>query len=193
VTVNGDEVSAGVSGYLNLTRQWKDGDRIILSLDMRGRVMRAPGNANQLAVMHGPVVLALDSRHVKETNQNLWLLHEGYNWKFDPQWKIDYALLKTVSDFPEEMYIDLKPVVPAPYGTWMAFEVPFLERPTHFVNHKKTTLVMCDYASAGNQYSEDNLFRVWMPQPLFLNYLYPRESWRILYNKEGDRPQFPQP
>ncbi len=192
ISVNGDVVSASANGYVSIDREWKDGDKVAISLDMRGRVILAPGNANQMAVMRGPVVLALDNRLVKEENQNLWLLHEGYDWKFDQQWKIDYALLKPVSSFPHEMYIDLVPVSPAPEGVWMAFEVPFLFRPTHFPKHKITPLVMCDYASAGNQYSEDNLFRVWMPQPMFMNYMYPRESWRILYNKEGDRPRFPE-
>lgn len=191
VWVNGDLVEANAKGYLRLSREWKEGDKVKLSLDMRGSVLKAPGNTNQMAVMRGPVVLALDNRFVKEKNYNLWLLHDGYNWKYDQSWKIDYALLKPVSSFPEEMYIDLKPVNPSPAGVWMAFEVPFLYRPTHFVNHKKETLVMCDYASAGNQYSTENLFRVWMPQPMFLNYLYPKDSWRVLYQKEGDRPGFP--
>lgn len=191
VWVNGDLVEANASGYLQLGREWKDGDKVKLSLDMRGRVLKAPGNPNQMAVMRGPVVLALDSRFVKEKSYNLWLLHDGYNWKHDQSWKIDYALLEPVSSFPQEMYIDLNPVNPLPDGVWMAFEVPFLYRPTHFVNHKKESLVMCDYASAGNQYSTENLFRVWMPQPLFLNYLYPKDSWRVLYQKDGDRPKFP--
>ncbi|MEI7422030.1 MAG: beta-L-arabinofuranosidase domain-containing protein [Prolixibacteraceae bacterium] len=191
VTVNGDVVEVNPSGYLKINRDWKEGDKVKLSLDMRGRVLKAPGNPNQMAVMRGPVVLALDNRFVKEDNHNLWLLHNGYNWKYDQAWKIDYALLEPVSSIPDEMYIELKPVNPAPAGVWMAFEVPFLYRPTHFVNHKKETLVMCDYASAGNQYSTENLFRVWMPQPLFLNYLYPKNSWRVLYQKDGDRPGFP--
>ncbi len=191
VTVNGDVFEANPNGYLKINRDWKVGDKVKLSLDMRGRVVKAPGNPNQMAIMRGPVVLALDNRFVKEQNHNLWLLHNGYNWKHDQTLKIDYALLEPVSSFPEEMYIDLKPVNPTPAGVWMAFEVPFLYRPTHFVNHKKETLVMCDYASAGNQYSCENLFRVWMPQPLFLNYLYPENSWRVHYQKDGDRPEFP--
>ncbi|HQQ00820.1 MAG TPA: glycoside hydrolase family 127 protein, partial [bacterium] len=191
VWVNGDAVDTNARGYFRLDREWKDGDIVRLMLDMRGRVIKAPGNPNQMAVMRGPVVMALDNRFVKRDDHNLWLLHDGYNWKHDQAWKIDYALLEPVSSIPDEMYIDMKPVDPPPAGVWMAFEVPFLRRPTHFVNHKREMLVMCDYASAGNQYSAENLFRVWMPQPLFLNYLYPENSWRVLYQKEGERPEFP--
>ena len=191
VTINNDKVSSNANGYLNIEREWKDGDKIKLVLGMHGRVIKAPGSPNQMAVMRGPIVLALDNRLVKEENKNLWLLHNGFNWKHNQAWKIDYALLEPVSTFADEIYIDLKSVFPAPDGVWMAFEVPFLYRPTHFVNHKKETLVMCDYASAGNIYSSENLFRVWMPQPMFLNYLFPKNSWRVLYQNEGERPLFP--
>jgi hypothetical protein len=37
-------------------------------------------------------------------------------------------------------------------GAWMAFEVE--------------GLIFCDYASAGNAFSEQNTFRTWLPQPL---------------------------
>jgi uncharacterized protein len=173
VRVNGDVMNARPGSYFNLTREWKSGDKITLSLDMRGRVITAPSNRNQMAVMRGPIVLALDSRLTEQKDENVWLLHEGYEWKRDPQWNIDYALLKPVSSFPDQMYLDLIPVEPAPEGFWMAFEVPFLIRPSHFVDHKKTTLVMTDYASAGNLFSDESLFRVWLPQPLYLNYAFP--------------------
>jgi hypothetical protein len=51
---------------------------------------------------------------------------------------------------------------------------------------------MCDYASAGNQYSSKNLFRVWLPQPLFMNDIFPENTWRILYREGTTRPEIPQ-
>jgi len=50
---------------------------------------------------------------------------------------------------------------------------------------------MCDYASAGNEYSSDNLFRVWLPQPLYMNDIFPKDTWRILYREGEKRPVFP--
>jgi uncharacterized protein len=173
VTINGDEIAAQPGSYFQIEREWKDGDKITLSLDMRGRIITSPASKNQMAVMRGPVVLALDERLVKQQDQNVYLLHEGHEWKRDPQWQMDYALLKPVSSFPEQMYIDLVPVETDQDAFWMTFEVPFLIRPSHFVNHEKTTLVMCDYASAGNLFSNESLFRVWLSQPLYLKYIYP--------------------
>jgi hypothetical protein len=50
---------------------------------------------------------------------------------------------------------------------------------------------MCDYASAGNQYSSSNLFRVWMPQPMFMNNVFSKETWKLLQNKK-ERPKVPE-
>jgi hypothetical protein len=190
IMVNSDTIEYGGSGYLKLNREWKNGDRIQLTLDLRGRVLTAPGSKNQLAIMRGPIVLAMDNRFIKEENKNLWLLHDQLNWKHNNAWNIDYVLLPPVSDFPEEMYVDLKPVDNCPHDVWMAFEVPFLYRPTHFSNHRKTSLVLIDYASAGNQYSESDLFRVWMPQPMFMNDIFPKNTWTILYEGK-ERPKIP--
>lgn len=191
VEVNGNAVECNNTGYLKINREWKNGDKIILTLDMRGRIMHAQNNVNQMAIMRGPIVLALDNRLVKEDSQNLWLLHDGYKWIYDKAFKIDYALLEPVSDINKVKYIDIKPVESLPVNIWMGFEVPFLIRPTHFIGHKKTKLIMCDYASAGNQYSPTNLFRVWLPQPMFMNTIFPKETWKLLQNKK-ERPKVPE-
>jgi uncharacterized protein len=118
-------------------------------------------------------------------------LHDEYKWKHDDAWNIDYALLKSTSEFPDKMLIDLKPVDTKSGDVWMAFEVPFLYRPTHFSKHEKRSLILCDYLSAGNQYTEDNLFRVWMPQPLFMNSIFPENSWPLLYYTSDKRAEVP--
>lgn len=181
IQINEDTINYKGSGYFKLTREWKDGDKIQLTLDLRGRILTAPGDKNQLAIMRGPIVLAMDNRFIKEENKNLWLFTDQFIWKHDKGWDIDYVLLPTVSeDYSKESYIDLKPIDNYSDKVWMAFEVPFLYRPTHFSNHKKISLVLCDYTSAGNLYSENNLFRVWMPQPMFMNDIFPRNTWHIL-------------
>jgi hypothetical protein len=52
----------------------------------------------------------------------------------------------------------LKRGVPA--GIRLAIEVPF------DVNNKRVNLRLCDYASAGNTWSEASTLCVWLPQPL---------------------------
>ena len=190
--VNGKIMEARPGEYLAIDRVWEDGDRILLELDMRGRIIQAPGNVNDLAVMRGPVVLALDKRMVEEQPYNLWLYPDSTRWQFkDELGGLKYVLPDTVDRTARERYISIEPVSDKPSGIWMAFRVPFLYRYTHFFGHEVRHLLMCDYASAGNRYSEENLFRVWLPQPLFMNNVFPEETWKILYPGE-ERPGFTQ-
>jgi len=193
LTVNGEAITAEAGTYAKIHRNWNKGDRIHLELDLRGRIIRAPGNVNDVAVMRGPVVLALDNRMVHAQNYNLWILADSTSWTYkDELGGLKYVLPKPcpTAESPDQ-YIDLTPVSNKPPNVWMAFEVPFLYRYTHFFDHRQINLIMCDYASAGNQYDEENLFRVWLPQPLYMNDLFPKNTWRILY-REGDiRPEIP--
>ncbi len=193
ILVNDEEIDCAPGTYASITREWKPGDVIRVELDFRGRIIRAPGSVNDLAVMRGPVVLALDNRLVQKQNYNLWLLPQGTSWTSKNELGgLSYVLPKPcrTADAPEE-YIELIPVAGKPEGVWMAFEVPFLYRYTHFFDHKQINLVMCDYASAGNWYREDNLFRVWLPQPLYMNDIFPENTWRILYREGDERPEVP--
>jgi DUF1680 family protein len=194
VLVNGDEYKTPSGNYLQIRGDWKKGDQINLKLDLRGRIVRAPGSVNHLAVMRGPVVLALDNRMVQNADYNLWLLPSETKWSYkDELGGLNYVSpTSTRNNNSPDQYIDLNPVASKPDGVWMAFEVPFLHRYTHFFEHKQVNLTMCDYASAGNQYSEKNLFRVWLPQPLFMNDIFPEKSWRILYQPKGNRPVVPE-
>ncbi len=156
LTVNGTQVNCCPGRYAELTREWHTGDEVVLNLDLRGRVIPAPSGAPQFAVLRGPVVLALDDRMAK------------------PQ---DIAVRLA---FDEEGFVPLTPVADKPAEVWMAFEVPFDVKPLHYVGHYQTALTMCDYASAGNRWSSENLFRVWLPQPLFLRHMYPEGTWRLM-------------
>ncbi|MDR3687993.1 MAG: glycoside hydrolase family 127 protein [Fimbriimonas sp.] len=67
-------------------------------------------------------------------------------------------------------------------GAWMAFDVG--------------PLTFCDYASAGNAFSEENVFRTWLPQTLNLATVYQTgQTWQMLThapnwtNPPGPRPQ----
>ena len=129
---------------------------------------------------------------VEPAGYNLWLHADGAVWHHkDELGGVDYVLPDTVSETGLAKNIQLNPVKEKPADVWMAFEVPFLYRYTHFFGHEVRPLVMCDYASAGNGYSEENLFRVWLPQPLFMNHIFPEQTWKILYPGEK-RPEFPE-
>jgi len=190
--VNGDTIPARSGSYARIQRKWKDGDRIRLKLDLRGRVIRSPGNVNDLAIMRGPIVLALDNRMVDKADYNLWLYTHNTSWTHSEDFGgLDYVLPEPVATGSEDLFIELTPVDTLHGKVWMAFEVLFLYKYTHFFNHTRKTLVMCDYVSAGNNYSTENLFRVWIPQPLYMNQIFPENTWKILYREGGHRPEFP--
>lgn len=190
--INNEAFPCKPGEYAQIFREWKNGDSINLSLDLRGRIIPSPGDVNCMAVIRGPIVLALDNRMVQSADYDLWLYPENTVWiQRSELGGLRYILPQPVSLKPAEQYIDLKPAQVKPENVWMAFEVPFLYRYTHFFKHEIKTLVMCDYASAGNLYSNDNLFRVWLPQPLFMNDIFPENTWRLLYRDSDKRPQFP--
>ncbi len=154
--VNGKPIAVEAGRYASLERTWAAGDRIVLKLDLRGRAVSAPSGAPQYAVMRGPILLALDNRLEGPQDINVRLAVD------------------------QEGYVALKPCASKPDQVWMAFEVPFDVRPKHYFGHHQTTLAMCDFASAGNEWSSENLFRVWLPQPLFLPHMYPTETWKVM-------------
>lgn len=59
VLVNGKATNAPIleSGYLNLERNWKKGDKISLTLPMKTYVETMPNVSNYIAILHGPILL----------------------------------------------------------------------------------------------------------------------------------------
>jgi uncharacterized protein len=51
-------VAAAPSGYVELSREWRDGDRVDLELPMHTTLERLPDGSDYVAVLHGPIVLA---------------------------------------------------------------------------------------------------------------------------------------
>jgi DUF1680 family protein len=166
--VNGRPHPCPPGAYAEVEREWARGDKVELKLDLRGRPVAAPSGAPQFAVMRGPVVLALDDRLVKAQDGAAWLTVDA------------------------DGYVDLAPSAGKPADVWMAFDVPFEVRPTHFFKHRQVTLTLCDFASAGNQWSSDNLFRTWLPQPLFLRHMYPADTWRLMCPELAECPTIPE-
>jgi len=159
------EVTAGT--YAKISRAWRAGDRVTLRLDLRGHAIPAPSGAPQFAIMRGPIVLALDNRF-NETTETL--LH-----------------LKPDADG----FVSLTPSARKPAEVQLAVDVPFEVRPSHFFNHHIVSQVMCDFASAGNGWSEKNLYRVWLPDPLYHGNAFAAGTWKLM---PGDgRPPIPPP
>jgi DUF1680 family protein len=78
---------------------------------------------------------------------------------------------------------DLKPNPAAAkrIGAWLAFDVG--------------GLTFCDYASAGNAFSQQNIFRTWLPQPLNLATVYETgQTWQTLsHARKWTEPPAPRP
>jgi hypothetical protein len=113
--------------------------------------------------MRGPVLLALDNRFVEPKEVAVHL-------------RVDDA--QRVS--AKERKMDRKDV-------WMAYDVDFEVRRSKFSAHPPLPLTMIDFASAGNQWSDDNLFRTWLPQPLLLAEAYPPHTWKLMYPRAEQR------
>lgn len=60
VSVNGEAqaVSSPPGGYVELAREWRDGDRIEIDLPMHTTLERLPDGSDYVAVLRGPIVLA---------------------------------------------------------------------------------------------------------------------------------------
>ncbi|WP_438000570.1 beta-L-arabinofuranosidase domain-containing protein [Sorangium sp. So ce185] len=59
ITVNGQACDATeANGYLAVSRAWKPGDKVELTLPMEVKVSRLPDNPNAVAFVYGPVVLS---------------------------------------------------------------------------------------------------------------------------------------
>ena len=189
--VNGEHIECKPGAYASISRQWKAGDKISLELDMSGRIIPAPSGSPDQAVMRGPIVLAFDNRLVPEETRTVWLLSYPLNW-VGPE-NNPYILPKH-NFLPEdkEGYIELTPVDTNNKDIMMAFEAPFMVRVNAWGSHRTKTIVMCDYASAGNRWSEDNYYRVWVSQPMFMSNMYAKNTWVVQSAYGSRRPAVPE-
>lgn len=144
LVVNGKPVSveARPGAYAALTRTWRAGDEVALTLDLRGRVIADPGGSGRVAVMRGPIVLAVD-RRLQPAQSGL-----GLSLRQDASGHVPLSPVRDTGSA----------------NVWMAFDAACGAQ-----NGKgATALRLCDYASAGNTWSSESEFRVWLPQPLDL-------------------------
>jgi DUF1680 family protein len=141
LTINGNVISDLRPGtYKKIDRIWNKSDKVLLSLDMTGRMITLNGYQ---AILRGPLVLARDTRfedgfvyesaEVKEKNGTVELLHSARR----------------------------------PGNVWMSFTAPLIlgtDLEGDFRNPIQVNF--CDFASAGNSWGEDSRYRVWIPKTL---------------------------
>ena len=166
IEVAGDVLNPKSGRYRSIKRVWNSGDEIVLNLDMRARVEQAPSGASQLAVQRGPLLLAIDNRITDETRQTLRLA-------CDDQGFIEGEVVESPDPLIQ-----------------FCLEVPCEYHRVHIIKEQHT-LRMCDYASAGNTWSGDNLFRVWLPQPMFMESAFVANTWKLMYPDNETRPDIP--
>ena len=141
ITVNGNPVDRIHSGsYFQINREWKKGDQVILNLDMNGRSIILNGYQ---AILRGPVLLARDSR-------------------FNDGFVDETAVVQNKTNI-----VELLPSAEKPEHIWMAFTAPLVlgtDLEGDFRNPRQ--IHFCDFASAGNTWSPDSRYRIWIRQTL---------------------------
>jgi hypothetical protein len=155
-TPAGVEVAPGT--YAGIRRTWKDGDRVDVKLDMRGRLVKDPGGSKQVAVMRGPIVLAVDRR-----------LQKGDG-------------IQAVSLKQEAFPLDLPPRAAAEHeDMWIVAAVPAVST----ASGKDADLLMCDYASAGNTWTAGSAYRVWLAERIDMSRPLSLDGARWIWHTKG--------
>ncbi len=141
LVVNGNEVAGVKAGlYHRVTRNWQSGDKVVLKLDLSGRLVKINGNQ---AILMGPVVLSRDRR-----------FNDGFIY--------ESAVVSS-----KEKRVDLLPSKLKPEGIWMAFTAPLvLGTDLEGESRNPKQVNFCDFASAGNTWDEDSRYKVWIPVTL---------------------------
>lgn len=142
--VNGQEVNnVNPGNNISVQRLWKSGDVIELSFDMRGRVVKQGQYPEHIAIMRGPVLLSRDARMPEPSLE---------------------SIITPVTD--KDGYIELEPVTSKNPEMWMTFKAPFIPESYSEGGSEPVTVMLCDYASAGNSKQGHPHFKVWLPQLL---------------------------
>ncbi|MGD0898325.1 MAG: beta-L-arabinofuranosidase domain-containing protein [Thermoguttaceae bacterium] len=140
----GTKPTAG--SYAAIRRTWRAGDAIKLTLDLRGRLVPSPGGDDRVAVVRGPLVLALDRRLATKAAGPA----AQVRIKADADGLFDCSLAAApAAEGVKAM------------GLWAAFDVPCRDE-----DGKESVVTFCDFASAGNTWDGKSQFCVWLPQPL---------------------------
>jgi len=141
VTVNAELVAIPDSaGFISINRLWKDGDTVLVSLDMRGRLYKSGAHNEYFALTRGPLVLAHDMRlGITGTDQPL------------------------IPVLTKDGFVDLKSIESNSKNYWVEVEASFIAESHAESGQKIIHVLLCDYSSAGKTFDPNSRFRVWMP------------------------------
>lgn len=141
ISINDSSITGITAGtYKKINRTWRKGDKVVMRLDLTGRLVTRNGCQ---AILRGPVVLARDAR-----------FGDGFIY--------ESAVVKV-----EGSKVELIPSVKKPAGVWMSFTAPLVlgtDLEGDFRNPLQVNF--CDFGSAGNTWGEDSRYRVWIPKTL---------------------------
>jgi len=141
IKVNGESIDNIISGeYLKIERIWKKGDIIQIELEMEAKLHELNGYQ---AVTWGPLTLARDARfHDGDVSESITVEHE-------------------------DKKIEITPLSSIPKHIWLGFSIPCLVG-TNLESGGKVPkdIKFCDFASAGNTWTEESRYRVWIEKTL---------------------------
>jgi DUF1680 family protein len=146
--VNNKVVTSGIpqkGGYVTLERVWNPGDAVVVEFDLPVRMHRVE---NHVAFSRGPVLLARDSRF-GDGDVAAVLRERDVSRMFAGDNTVDFP----VENFSNQD--DMRMVVSA--------RMPVGGHDENLDRRAFGTVKFCDYASAGNQWSPSNYYRVWFP------------------------------
>lgn len=157
VTVNGEKIPV-TAGYTEVFRNWKKGDCIELSLDLRTQILRPIPYGHQVLMNHvvwgaNYMIPTYDEEdpkakdHVALRRGPLMLAQEN---------RLGYCVDDSIAPPKEnegyaEVSFAAEPI--APYKNWLEMEV-------ELTDGKK--IHVTDYASAGKRWTEESKMAVWM-------------------------------
>lgn len=142
VSVNETPINDVIPGdYLRINRNWKNNDQISIEFDMRGKIHRMGELPEYVAITRGPIVLTRDERLGVPALE---------------------AILTPVLN--KNGFIDLTPEEAPDSDIWMIFSTGFIPESYAENGAEPVTVRFCDYASAGNTFSNYPFFKVWLPQ-----------------------------
>jgi len=142
LAINGTDQKEEIfpTGDLHISRLWKKGDKIVLKLDLRGKMITLN---NFLALTRGPVVLARDSRFGDGfVDETIAVEHDG------------------------DFHVNLEPIPDKPDFAWMAFSVSSLTSIYSGDKESFRKVKFCDFGSAGNSWDEQQRYRVWLTKTI---------------------------
>ncbi|MFW5870224.1 MAG: beta-L-arabinofuranosidase domain-containing protein [Candidatus Sumerlaeota bacterium] len=84
INVKGKEQKPAPGEYVSLSREWRSGDTVEMTLDLRARVLRSE-KYNRVAVIRGPVVFARDENMDRDFDKPVRLLEKDGVLDIEPE------------------------------------------------------------------------------------------------------------